>query len=145
MSDVRIQPWPARAAIARMFLIEDPRGRLSGGGFPSQLPFAPQRYFVVYDVPPGHVRGEHAHRRCHQLFVALGGSVTVTADNGVAKEEMVLDRPDAALHVPPMVWTTQSRFTPGAMLLVLASDPYDADDYIRDYDAFLALARGSTA
>ena len=122
-----------------MFLVEDGRGRLTGGAFPTELPFPPVRYFVLFDVPAGQVRGEHAHRECHQFFVALGGSITVGVDDGSSSATVVLDRPDAGLHVPPMVWTKLSDFSPGAMLLVLASAPYDAAEYIRTYDEFRAL------
>ena len=128
------------AEISQMFLDEDARGRLTAGEFPRDLPFAPTRYFVLLDVPAGEARGDHAHRACHQFFVALGGAVTVTVDDGSTKEEVVLDRPDAGLHVPPMVWTRLSNFSPGAMLLVLASDRYDAADYIRNYEEFRLLA-----
>ena len=130
-----------RVGISQMFLVEDARGRLTGGAFPGELPFRPVRYFVVFDVPAGHARGEHAHRECHQFFVALGGSVTVTVDDGTTADEILLDRPDAGLHVPPMVWTKLSGFSPGAMLLVLASAPYEAAEYIRSYDEFRALLR----
>lgn len=128
-----------RVPLTQMFLVEDARGRLTGGGFPGELPFDPVRYFVLFDVPAGHARGEHAHRTCHQFFVALGGSVTVAVDDGATTKEVVLDRPDAGLHVPPMVWTKLFDFSPGAMLLVLASDPYDAAEYIRSYEEFRLL------
>ncbi len=122
-----------------MFFVEDARGRLTGGAFPGELPFPPVRYFVLFDVPEGQARGEHAHRECHQFFVALGGSVTVAVDDGVTVEEIVLDRPDAGLHVPPMVWTKLFNFTAGGLLLVLASGPYDPAEYIRSYAEFRAL------
>ena len=128
-------------ALTRLFLVEDARGRLSAGEFPQHLPFSPVRYFVVYGVPPGQTRGEHAHRQCRQFFVPLGGSIRVTADDGLTREEIVLDRTDTGLYVPPMVWTAQHDFSPGATLLVLASGTYDPADYIRDYDEFRALVR----
>jgi dTDP-4-dehydrorhamnose 3,5-epimerase-like enzyme len=122
-----------------MKLVEDLRGRLSVGEVGSDLPFAPQRYFMVFDVPGKDVRGEHAHRECAQFLICARGSVTVVVDDGQASEEVVLDRPDLGLYVPPMVWAVQYRYSPDALLFVLASHPYDARDYIRDYDEFLSI------
>lgn len=100
------------------------------------LPFAPQRYFVVFDVPAGQVRGQHAHRECHQVLVCLRGSVTVRSDDGLSAEEWQLDGPALGLYLPPMVWAAQLNFSADAMLLVLASHSYDEAEYIRDYDEF---------
>jgi UDP-2-acetamido-3-amino-2,3-dideoxy-glucuronate N-acetyltransferase len=101
------------------------------------LPFAPRRLFTVYDVPSESVRGAHAHRECAQLLICLVGSVSCLVDDGAAREEIQLDAPDVALHIPPMIWGTQWRYTRDAALLVLASRPYDPDEYIRDYEEFL--------
>lgn len=116
----------------------DLRGSLAAAEFPAHLPFAPSRYFVVYDVPGKDVRGEHAHRACRQFLVCVRGSVSVVADDGTSREEIRLDRPDVGIYLPPLVWAVQYKYSPDALLLVLASDPYDAADYIRDYDEFLA-------
>jgi UDP-2-acetamido-3-amino-2,3-dideoxy-glucuronate N-acetyltransferase len=136
---------PAATSVAgvtlhRMPRAVDLRGSLSAGESPRELPFVPQRYFLVFDVPGKEVRGEHAHRRCHQFLVAAHGSLTVMADDGQSSEEFVLDQPDLGLYLPPMVWAAQYRYSPDAVLLVLASDPYDPADYIRDYDEFSAAA-----
>ena len=117
----------------RLPLVEDLRGRLTAGEFVEQIPFAPLRYFVVFDVPGKEVRGEHAHRKCHQFLVCLRGSVSVVADDGGASEEFELNEPDLGLYLPPMVWAVQYRYSSDALLLVFASDHYDARDYIRDY------------
>jgi UDP-2-acetamido-3-amino-2,3-dideoxy-glucuronate N-acetyltransferase len=92
-------------------------------------------------VPTAHVRGEHAHRRCHQFLTCVKGAVAVIVDNGACREEIVLDHPNLGLYVPPMVWAIQYRYSADAVLLVFASEYYDADDYIRDYDHFLELVR----
>lgn len=126
----------------RLLLAEDLRGSLSAGEFPSQIPFAPRRYFIVFDVPGRDVRGEHAHRQCHQFLVAARGSLSVVIDDGRTSEEVLLDRPDIGLYLPPMVWAVQYKYSADALLLVFASDPYDPADYIRDYDEFLAAVRG---
>jgi acetyltransferase-like isoleucine patch superfamily enzyme/dTDP-4-dehydrorhamnose 3,5-epimerase-like enzyme len=117
----------------------DLRGTLSAGEFPKHVPFAPQRYFLVFDVPGKEVRGEHAHRASHQFLVCARGSLNVVVDDGANTEEIRLDRPDVGLHIPPLTWAVQYKYSADAVLLVLASDPYDPDDYIRDYDEFLSV------
>ncbi len=123
----------------------DLRGMISVGQFQSEIPFLPKRYFLVFDVPSTHVRGEHAHRRCHQFLVCVKGSLSVVADNGLKREEVLLDRPSIGLYVPPMVWCTQYKYSADATLLVFASDEYDALDYIRDYDEFMGAVSAVSA
>jgi hypothetical protein len=89
-------------------------------------------------VPGAEVRGEHAHLECHQFLICVRGSCAVVADDGTRREEILLDRPNKGLHLPPMTWGIQYRYTEDAVLLVLASHNYAAEDYIRSYDAFLA-------
>jgi acetyltransferase-like isoleucine patch superfamily enzyme len=120
-------------------LIADLRGSLSFGEYGRHLPFAPQRYFLVFDVPSPEIRGEHAHKTLHQFLVCVKGSCMVAVDDGRHRDEIRLETPNRGLHLPPMVWATQYQFSPDAVLLVLASAPYDAGDYVRDYDEFLAL------
>lgn len=117
----------------------DLRGALSVGEFARDLPFAPQRYFLVFDVPSVETRGEHAHRRCHQFLLCVSGSVRVLADDGHRRAEFTLDSPDLGIHLPPMTWGTQYRYSPDAVLLVFASEPYDAAEYVRTYDEFKSL------
>ena len=105
------------------------------------LPFAVKRLFYVYNVPGSEVRGAHAHKRCHQFLVAVAGSLHLVADNGAAREEFVLDSPKQGLYLPAGVWGTQYRYAPGTVCLVLASQPYDAADYVRDYDDYLRWRR----
>ena len=94
---------------------------------------------MVFDVLGKEIRGEHAHRRCHQFLVCLRGSVALVVDDGKSSEEILLDHPTVGVHVPPMVWAVQYKYSADALLLVFASDPYDPEDYIRDYDEFLSL------
>jgi acetyltransferase-like isoleucine patch superfamily enzyme/dTDP-4-dehydrorhamnose 3,5-epimerase-like enzyme len=130
----------------RLLLVDDLRGRLSAGEFSAQIPFTPKRYFFVFEVPGRDVRGEHAHKRCQQFLVCARGSVSVVVDQGRSSEEIVLDQPNIGLYVPPMIWAVQYQYSADALLLVFASDHYDADDYIRDYDEFLAaIAREGSA
>jgi len=119
---------------------EDLRGSLTAGELPSEgVPFTPQRWFLVYDVPSREVRGEHAHRVCHQFLICVAGKVSVAVDDGAKRGEVVLDKPSVGIYIPPLVWGTQYRYEGDAVLLVLASHSYDANDYIREYDEFLKL------
>ena len=121
--------------------VADARGNLTAGEFDRHIPFAVKRYFIVYQVPLVEGRGEHAHRACHQFLVCVRGSMSVLGDDGQRREEFVLDRPNLGFYMPPMTWGAQFGYSPDAVLLVFASHYYDADDYIRDYDQFLQLAR----
>jgi serine acetyltransferase len=125
----------------RLKLIKDLRGNLSAGEFARDLPFEVKRYFLVFDVPSAETRGEHAHRTCHQFLICVKGSCAVVADNGERRQEFLLDRPDLGVHLPPMVWGIQYKYSADAVLLVFASEYYDAADYVRDYDEFLELLR----
>lgn len=119
----------------------DSRGALTVGQIGDGLPFVPRRYFFIFDVPTGQLRGAHAHRTMHQLLVCVHGDCSVAADDGEHREEFVLDAPDLALHIEPMVWATQFRFSAKAVLMVLTSAEYDRTDYIEDYDQYLTRVR----
>lgn len=121
--------------------VSDMRGSLSVGEFERGVPFVPKRYFLVFDVPTLETRGEHAHVACHQFLIAVAGSVSVVADDGEHREEFLLDRCNKGLFLPAMTWGIQYKYSPDAVLLVFASEYYDANDYIRDYDQFLEKAR----
>jgi acetyltransferase-like isoleucine patch superfamily enzyme/dTDP-4-dehydrorhamnose 3,5-epimerase-like enzyme len=125
----------------RLPVIPDMRGNLSFAEVGQFLPFVPKRYFLVFDVPSREVRGEHAHKTLHQFLVCVKGSCSAMVDDGTRREEYQLNSPGAALHIPPMVWGVQYKYSPDAVLLVLASDVYDPDDYIRDYDQFLFMVK----
>lgn len=116
----------------------DLRGSLVAAQVGRELPFTPQRCFFVYAVPNAEIRGEHAHRRCAQVLICVHGGISALVDDGQQRAEFRLDRPDIGLLVPPMIWGTQYRYSADAVLLVLASEPYDAADYIRDYAEFQA-------
>ena len=120
--------------------VEDMRGNLSVGEFGRSVPFSPKRYFLVFDVPSAEIRGEHAHRQCHQFMICTRGAVSVAVDDGTQRETFVLDRPERGLYVPAMVWAAQYQYSIDAVLLVFASEHYDPADYIRDYNEFLRVA-----
>jgi acetyltransferase-like isoleucine patch superfamily enzyme/dTDP-4-dehydrorhamnose 3,5-epimerase-like enzyme len=123
--------------------VSDLRGSLTFAEFPGDLPFEPRRFFLISNVPGKDVRGEHAHKELHQFLICTHGSCAIVVDNGQERCELLLDRPTLALHIPPMIWATEYKFTDDAVLLVLASDIYKADDYIRDYDEYLQLVSKS--
>ena len=84
------------------------------------------------------IENSHAHRECAQFLVCVTGVCAVVVDDGEHRLEVALDRPNRGVYVPPMVWATQYKYTRDAVLLVLASHPYDRADYIRNYEEFLA-------
>lgn len=126
--------------VHRLTRAVDLRGSLVAADINGDVPFEVERFFVVYDVPTIDARGAHAHRVCKQFLVCLKGSVSAIVDDGTRREEFLLDRPDLGLYMPSMTWGTQYRYSNDAVLLVLASHPYDSEDYVRDYDEFLELA-----
>lgn len=130
-------------ALHQLKNVADMRGSLSVGEFGRDIPFEVKRYFLVFDVPSLEIRGEHAHLRCEQFLIAVKGSVHVVADDGRNREQFVLDRPGVGLYLPPMTWGIQYRYSADAVLLVLASQYYDGQDYVRDYERFLELASAS--
>ena len=120
---------------------EDIRGNLMVAQVDSELPFVPQRFFSVYGVPGKEVRGEHAHHVCEQFLVCIAGKVSCVVDDGINKAEVRLDSPKMGLYIPPLVWGIQYKYSKDAVLAVFASHKYDNDDYIRDYDEFLAIKK----
>lgn len=126
------------ATLHTLKLVRDMRGDLSVGEFNRDIPFTPERYFTVFGVPTQEVRGEHAHKVCHQFLVCVRGSCKVLLDDGRNRNEVDLDQPNLGVYMPPMIWGTQYRYSTDAVLLVFASHPYASDDYIRTYDEFLA-------
>jgi hypothetical protein len=126
------------SALFLMRRITDARGALTVGEVPTEVPFSPARYFVIFDVPTLELRGEHAHRRCQEFLICLHGTCRVLLDDGQSRCEVTLDRPDMGVFMPEMIWGTQYRYSPDAALLVFASRTYEAEDYLRTYDDFLA-------
>jgi acetyltransferase-like isoleucine patch superfamily enzyme len=117
--------------------IKDLRGDLIPIELQDKIPFRVARLFFVSNVPNQRVRGEHAHRVCHQLLLCLQGSISVAVNNGVDRETHLLDTPEVGLHIPPMIWASQYHYSENAVLAVFASHAYDAADYIRDYPSYV--------
>ena len=101
------------------------------------LPFNVKRVYYLYDVPGGASRGAHAHRELSQLIVAVSGSFQVTLDDGHTRRTFFLNRPYQGLLVRPGIWRDLDDFSSGAVCMVLASEVYIKEDYIRDYQEFL--------
>jgi hypothetical protein len=102
-----------------------------------EIPFAVQRIFYLYDIPGGESRGAHSHKKCHQFLIAASGAFEVLLDDGKTKRQVMLNQPDRGLHIPPGIWASEINFSSGANCLVLASEKYDAADYIREYQDYL--------
>lgn len=117
--------------------ITDPRGNLTVAEQMENVPFEIKRAYWVYDVPAGESRGGHAHKRLKQFVVALSGSFHVTLDNGYERETVLLNHPYQGLFIETNTWRTLDDFSSGAVCLVLASELYEEDDYIYDYEDFL--------
>lgn len=130
------------AKLYRLPSVRDLRGAVAFAETGKNLPFTPKRFFLIYDVPSQEVRGEHAHKELHEFIVCIRGSCSIIIDDGIAREEIRLDSPGLAIYVPPKLWRVHYKYTPDAMLLVLASDIYKADDYIRDYNDFKQIISG---
>jgi len=124
----------------RFKIVRDLRGDLSVGDFASEIPFTPERYFLVFNVPSESTRGEHAHLECHQFLICVKGSCSVIVNDGHSEAEVQLNSPDLGLYIPPMIWGVQFNYTMDAVLLVFASHLYDPKDYIRDFSEFLRVA-----
>lgn len=103
--------------------------------------FTVKRVYYIYDVPGGAERGGHSHYRCHRFIVAVSGSFDVVIDDGVERRTVTLNRSNVGLHVVPGVWIELNNFSSGSVCLSLASELYDADDYVRDYQKFLLLTK----
>jgi len=120
--------------------ITDPRGNLTFLENMNQIPFEIKRVFYIYDVPTKESRGSHAHRNLKQFIICLSGSFDVLLDDGKSKKKIHLNRPWQGLFVPSMIWSSEANFDSNSVCLVLVSELYDPESYIRDYDLFIKLA-----
>lgn len=126
-----------RPELIELTRIYDPRGNLSLVENSRDIPFDIKRVFWIYDVPGGENRGGHAHKKLYQFIVATSGSFHVNVTDGLKKKSFFLNHPYIGVLIPPGFWATQEDFSSGAVCMVMASDFYDEEDYIRDYDKFL--------
>ncbi len=124
------------ARIIELPRITDPRGNLTVCENESNLPFDVKRVYWVYDVPGVESRGSHAHKRCREFIIAVSGSFSVTVNDGKREQTFMLNHPYQGLLVEENQWRTLEDFSSGAVCLVLASEPFDEDDYIRDFEEY---------
>ncbi len=117
--------------------IGDRNGHITAINNNLEIPFAVKRIFYLYDIPGGESRGAHAHKECHQFLIASSGSFEVLLDDGLTKRQVLLNRPDLGLHIPPGIWASEINFSSGSICLVLASHAYSEGDYLRVYDDYL--------
>jgi hypothetical protein len=138
-----MEAMPKRPVCVRVELpeIADDRGRLMFAEVDRHVPFSVRRVFAIYGVPVGQERGAHAHRRTHQFVIMLSGSCAVDFDDGTNIGTEFLSTPTQALHVPPLVWIKLRDFSSTSICLVLASELYDAADYIRELGEFKRLVQ----
>lgn len=120
--------------------IEDHRGNLTFAQTPDLIPFQINRVYWLYDVPADAERGGHAHRTNHEILIALAGSFSVELFDGFTRRRFTLNRPYQALYIPTGVWRTLDDFSSGSVCLVLASETYCDEEYIRDFDEFMQIA-----
>ena len=117
--------------------IKDNRGNLTFIEGNRHVPFEIRRVFYIYDIPSAEERGAHAHFDLHQFIICLSGGLNIYLDDGIEKRTVHLNRPWVGLHVPPLIWASEGDFDPGTVYLVLTSDFYRPESYIRDYEKFL--------
>lgn len=117
--------------------ILDERGNLSFIEELNHIPFQIKRTYWIYDVPGGEVRGGHAYKTLHEFIVALSGSFDVVLDDGKTKKTYSLNRSYYGLYVPNMIWRSIENFSTNSLCMILASEKYDENDYVRDYEEFI--------
>lgn len=130
-------------SIVRFRRVSDLRGDLLVAELARDVPFEVKRVFFITRVSSQRIRGEHAHKECHQLLVCLQGAVTVAVDNGQERQRWLLNCSEMGLYIHPMTWAAQYNYSPDAVLAVFASHPYDGNDYIRDYEEYLKQLKSS--
>jgi dTDP-4-dehydrorhamnose 3,5-epimerase-like enzyme len=127
LDDVRIIELPK---------ILDERGNLSFIEGNNHIPFKIERTYMIYDVPGGEIRGGHAYKELNEFIVALSGSFDVLLDDGNEKRTYSLNRSYYGLFVPKMIWRSLENFSTNSLCMILASEKYNEDDYLRDYEEF---------
>ena len=132
------KPTVYDCSVVELGKIENNQGNLTVVQSKQNVPFDIKRVFYLYDIPGGEARGAHAHKQCHQFLVAVSGCFEVALDDGVNQRIVTLNRPFYGLHIPPGIWAAEQEFSSGSVCLVLASETFNEEDYIRDYEQFKA-------
>lgn len=137
---VRINENIMRVEIIDIPKIENPEGNIAVIE-KDVIPFEIKRVYYLYDVPSSAQRGGHAHKKLNQILIALSGSFDVVLKDGITQKKITLNKPDKGLIIKNNTWRELENFSSGAVCLVLASDVFDEEDYIREYDEFLAYLK----
>ena len=132
------KPTVYDCSVVELGKIENNQGNLTVVQSNQDVPFDIKRVFYLYDIPGGEARGAHAHKQCHQFLVAVSGCFEVALDDGVNKRTVTLNRPFYGLHIPPGIWAAEQEFSSGSVCLVMTSETFSEEDYIRDYEQFKA-------
>ena len=132
------KPTVYDCSVVELGKIENNQGNLTVVQSNQDVPFDIKRVFYLYDIPGGEARGAHAHKQCHQFLVAVSGCFEVVLDDGVNKRTITLNRPFSGLHIPPGIWAAEQEFSSGSVCLVMTSETFSEEDYIRDYEQFKA-------
>jgi hypothetical protein len=132
----------ADCRVAELPRIQDPRGNLTFVEGGRQIPFDIRRVYYLYDVPGGSERGGHAHLALHQFMIAMSGSFDIVLDDGFERKRIHLNRSYMGLYIPPMTWRELDNFSSGSVCMVLASEHFTEDDYLRDYSEFMVAVHG---
>jgi len=132
----------SRSSIIDLPVVSDPRGDLTFIEGARHVPFQIARVYFLYNIPVDSLRGGHAHHELEQVLFALSGSFRLKVDDGTTTTDYWLRNPRQGVHLRNLVWREIDCFSQGAVCMVLASQPYEESDYIRDYDAFLGIVRG---
>lgn len=132
---------PAGCEIVDLSVRGDARGSLIAIEGGRDIPFEVARVYYIFDNVSDVARGFHAHHALEQLAICVTGSCIMVLDDGARRYEVPLDRPDRGVRIGSPIWREMNSFSPDCVLLVLASRHYDEGDYIRDYDAFMRIAR----
>jgi uncharacterized RmlC-like cupin family protein len=119
--------------------IGDRNGSITAVNNLTEIPFAVNRVFYLYDIPGGESRGAHAHNECHQFLIAATGSFEVELFDGLVRRTVSLNRPNIGLHIPPGIWASEVNFSSSSICLVLASHNYQEGDYIRDIESYISV------
>jgi dTDP-4-dehydrorhamnose 3,5-epimerase-like enzyme len=138
--DVDLKPW----RLIDLPVVHDARGNLTFIEGGRHVEFDIARVYYLYDVPGGADRAGHAHKELHQLLIAMSGSFDVVLDDGRQRERCHLNRSYRGLYLPPMIWREIDNFSSGSVCLVLASAPFDEEDYLRDYVQFQEAAAAAS-
>jgi len=120
-------------------VVHNETGNITAINNSKEIPFDIKRVYYLYDVPGGESRGGHGHKALHQLIIAGSGSFDITVDDGRIRRTFQLNRPNYGLYLPPGLWRELDNFSSGSICLVMASEAYDASDYLRVYDEFKAF------